>query len=191
VRPARDLLSLGHRRASGDLSRWDVDEIEAVAAALNSRPRKTLGGCKAVPHRRDTGSGACDADEPVPEFQRCRFGNERCGSVSVDDAAHGRHISAVSTWHSATGRTLMHVFVTGTSGYIGDAAATRLLRAGHTVTGLTRDVATAVDLARLGIQPVVGTLDDAALLTEDARRACAVVNAADWIRTNADGLACR
>ncbi|TQM78210.1 IS30 family transposase [Saccharothrix saharensis] len=26
-----------------DLSRWDVDEIEAVAAALNSRPRKTLG----------------------------------------------------------------------------------------------------------------------------------------------------
>ncbi|MFC6094972.1 transposase, partial [Saccharothrix lopnurensis] len=25
-----------------DLSRWDVDEIEAVAAALNSRPRKTL-----------------------------------------------------------------------------------------------------------------------------------------------------
>ena len=26
-----------------DLSRWDVEEIEAVAAALNSRPRKTLG----------------------------------------------------------------------------------------------------------------------------------------------------
>lgn len=26
-----------------DLSRWDADEIEAVARALNSRPRKTLG----------------------------------------------------------------------------------------------------------------------------------------------------
>jgi IS30 family transposase len=26
-----------------DLSRWDADEIEAVATALNSRPRKTLG----------------------------------------------------------------------------------------------------------------------------------------------------
>jgi IS30 family transposase len=26
-----------------DLSRWDTDEIEAVAATLNSRPRKTLG----------------------------------------------------------------------------------------------------------------------------------------------------
>jgi IS30 family transposase len=25
-----------------DLSRWDTNEIEAVAAALNSRPRKTL-----------------------------------------------------------------------------------------------------------------------------------------------------
>ncbi|WP_143532702.1 NAD-dependent epimerase/dehydratase family protein [Saccharothrix sp. ALI-22-I] len=35
----------------------------------------------------------------------------------------------------------MHVFVTGASGYIGGAVATRLLRAGHTVTGLTRDVA--------------------------------------------------
>jgi IS30 family transposase len=26
-----------------DLSRWDRDELDAVAAALNSRPRKTLG----------------------------------------------------------------------------------------------------------------------------------------------------
>jgi IS30 family transposase len=26
-----------------DLSRWDIDQIEAVAVALNSRPRKTLG----------------------------------------------------------------------------------------------------------------------------------------------------
>ncbi len=26
-----------------DLSRWSADELEAVAAALNSRPRKTLG----------------------------------------------------------------------------------------------------------------------------------------------------
>ena len=26
-----------------DLSRWDADEIKAVAAALNGRPRKTLG----------------------------------------------------------------------------------------------------------------------------------------------------
>jgi nucleoside-diphosphate-sugar epimerase len=73
----------------------------------------------------------------------------------------------------------MHVFVTGASGYIGGAVATRLLRDGHTVTGLTRDPAVAGDLARLGIQPAVGSLDDAATLTEHARHADAVVNAAD------------
>ncbi|MBB2915296.1 nucleoside-diphosphate-sugar epimerase [Streptosporangium becharense] len=69
--------------------------------------------------------------------------------------------------------------VTGASGYIGGAVATRLLRAGHTVTGLTRDATRAGDLARLGIQPVVGSLDDASTLTEHAGRADAVVNAAD------------
>jgi IS30 family transposase len=26
-----------------DLARWDAEQIDAVAAALNSRPRKTLG----------------------------------------------------------------------------------------------------------------------------------------------------
>jgi nucleoside-diphosphate-sugar epimerase len=73
----------------------------------------------------------------------------------------------------------MHVFVTGASGYIGGAVATRLLEAGHTVTGLTRDAATADGLARLGVQPVVGDLNDAGTLAEQAGRADAVVNAAD------------
>jgi nucleoside-diphosphate-sugar epimerase len=73
----------------------------------------------------------------------------------------------------------MHVFVTGASGYIGGTVASRLVQAGHTVTGLTRDAARTDDLARLGIQPVVGTLDDTAVLTEHACRADAVVNAAD------------
>ncbi|NJP91759.1 NAD-dependent epimerase/dehydratase family protein [Nonomuraea sp. FMUSA5-5] len=73
----------------------------------------------------------------------------------------------------------MHVFVTGASGYIGGAVATRLLQAGHTVTGLTRDAAHAHALTRLGVQPVIGSLDDAALLAQHARHADAVVNAAD------------
>ncbi|MEO3801609.1 NAD-dependent epimerase/dehydratase family protein [Nonomuraea sp. B1E8] len=73
----------------------------------------------------------------------------------------------------------MHVFVTGASGYIGGTVATRFLRAGHTVTGLTRNAAKAGDLARLGIQPVVGSLDDAGILTKHAGRADAVINAAD------------
>ena len=73
----------------------------------------------------------------------------------------------------------MHVFVTGASGYIGSTVAARLVSAGHTVTGLTRSASKAEVLARSGIRPVVGTLDDAALLTENADRADAVVNAAD------------
>jgi nucleoside-diphosphate-sugar epimerase len=73
----------------------------------------------------------------------------------------------------------MHVFVTGAGGYIGGTVASRLVQAGHAVTGLTRDAAKAADLARLGIQPVMGTLDDTAVLTEHTGPADAVVNAAD------------
>jgi nucleoside-diphosphate-sugar epimerase len=73
----------------------------------------------------------------------------------------------------------MHVFVTGASGYIGGTVATRLVRAGHTVTGLTRDRTKAEALARIGVRPVVGLLDDPDVLTDQARRADAVINAAD------------
>ncbi|MGP4101013.1 NAD-dependent epimerase/dehydratase family protein [Nonomuraea sp. KM90] len=73
----------------------------------------------------------------------------------------------------------MNVFVTGASGLIGGTVAMRLLAAGHTVTGLTRDHTKAAALAGLGIEPVVGTLDDAGVLAGQAARADAVVNAAD------------
>lgn len=73
----------------------------------------------------------------------------------------------------------MQVFVTGASGYIGGSVAVRLLAQGHRVTGLVRGAAKAEGLRRLGIEPVIGTLDDAALLTQAARQADAVVNAAD------------
>ena len=72
----------------------------------------------------------------------------------------------------------MHVFITGASGYIGGAVALRLLAAGHRVAGLVRGEDKAAALARLGIAPVVGDLDDADLLMREARRADAVVNAA-------------
>ncbi|MGV9848564.1 NAD-dependent epimerase/dehydratase family protein [Streptomyces sp. NPDC003442] len=73
----------------------------------------------------------------------------------------------------------MHVFLTGASGYIGGTVAVRLRQAGHHISGLTRDPAKAGQLTRLGIEPVVGSLDDADLLAERARGADAVVNAAD------------
>jgi nucleoside-diphosphate-sugar epimerase len=72
----------------------------------------------------------------------------------------------------------MNVFVTGAGGYIGGSVAMALLAAGHRVRGLTRSAASAERLAKGGIDPVVGTLDDADVLTRAARAADAVVNAA-------------
>ncbi|UED84505.1 NAD-dependent epimerase/dehydratase family protein [Streptomyces profundus] len=73
----------------------------------------------------------------------------------------------------------MRVLVTGATGFIGGSIAVRLHDAGHRVSGLTRDPAKAERLAALGVEPVVGGLDDAEALTGLATAADAVVNAAD------------
>lgn len=71
----------------------------------------------------------------------------------------------------------MNIFITGATGFIGGTIAAKLHEAGHQIRGLVRgDKAEA--LAARGITPVPGTLDDAALLTEEARKADAVINAA-------------
>ena len=72
----------------------------------------------------------------------------------------------------------MHVFVTGATGYIGGSVAARLLEAGHRVRGLVRRGDKAESLAKLGIEPVVGSLDDADLLRREARSGDGVINAA-------------
>jgi len=72
----------------------------------------------------------------------------------------------------------MNIFVTGAAGYIGGSVAMALLAAGHRVRGLTRGAAHAERLAACGIEPVVGALDDADLLTREARAADGVINAA-------------
>jgi nucleoside-diphosphate-sugar epimerase len=72
----------------------------------------------------------------------------------------------------------MNVFVTGAAGFIGGSIATGLIKAGHRVTGLVRNAAQADELRALGITPVIGTLDDSALLGDQARAADAVINAA-------------
>ena len=62
----------------------------------------------------------------------------------------------------------MNVFVTGAAGFIGGSIA----------TGLVRSAEQADELRALGITLVIGTLDDSALLADQALAADAVINAA-------------
>ena len=73
----------------------------------------------------------------------------------------------------------MKVLVTGASGYIGGSVASALLGAGHRVLGLVRSDERAAEVQGRGIEPLIGTLDDAGLLAEAARDADAVINAAN------------
>ncbi|MEH2539240.1 MULTISPECIES: NAD-dependent epimerase/dehydratase family protein [unclassified Bradyrhizobium] len=73
----------------------------------------------------------------------------------------------------------MKIFVTGASGYIGGSVATLLATQGHQVRGLVRSASKVDGVRTKGITPVVGTLDEAALLTAEAKAADAVINAAD------------
>ena len=72
----------------------------------------------------------------------------------------------------------MKIFCTGASGYIGGSVAAHLATAGHEVTGLVRSADKADAVRALGIEPVMGTLDDAQTLARAAEAADVVVNAA-------------
>ena len=72
----------------------------------------------------------------------------------------------------------MKIFCTGASGYIGGSVAKYFVATGHQVTGLVRSQEKADGVRAIGITPVMGTLDDAAILAEAAQAADAVVNAA-------------
>ncbi|MFM0529664.1 NAD-dependent epimerase/dehydratase family protein (plasmid) [Paraburkholderia strydomiana] len=72
----------------------------------------------------------------------------------------------------------MKIFITGAGGFIGGSIAAHLVRAGHQVRGLIRKPEHRDELKRLGIEPVIGTLDDRALLVAEAQAADAVINAA-------------
>ncbi|MNR83729.1 hypothetical protein D3C72_145140 [compost metagenome] len=72
----------------------------------------------------------------------------------------------------------MKIFITGAAGYIGGSVAARLLQEGYTVRGLVRTPEQAERVKQLGIEPVIGTLEDVAILAHEAQQADAVINAA-------------
>src|SRR5215831_7227813 len=72
----------------------------------------------------------------------------------------------------------MRIFLTGANGFIGGAVALALIAAGHSVRGLVRNKAKAELVATYGVEAVVGSLDDTAVLQTEARAADAVINAA-------------
>lgn len=73
----------------------------------------------------------------------------------------------------------MTIFITGASGFVGGTVARRLLAAGHSVRGLIRDASKAESLKALGIEPVIGSLEDSSLLTREAQQSEGVIHAAD------------
>jgi nucleoside-diphosphate-sugar epimerase len=72
----------------------------------------------------------------------------------------------------------MKIFVTGASGYIGGSVAAHLAGAGHQVSGLVRSAEKADAVRAFGIEPVMGTLDNAQTLASAAKAADVVINAA-------------
>ncbi len=72
----------------------------------------------------------------------------------------------------------MNLFITGASGYIGGSVAWALRERGVHIRGLTRTADSAERLRHIGIDPVIGSLDDAALLAREAAAADGVINAA-------------
>lgn len=70
------------------------------------------------------------------------------------------------------------IFLTGATGYIGGSIAEKLVANGTRVRGLVRSKANAALLSALGVEPVIGDLNDTALLIREARLADGVINAA-------------
>jgi len=73
----------------------------------------------------------------------------------------------------------MSIFITDASGFVGGTVARRLLAAGYSVRGLIRDASKAERLKALGIEPVIGSLEDRSLLTREAQSSEGVIHAAD------------
>ncbi|QWF20795.1 NAD-dependent epimerase/dehydratase family protein [Nocardioides sp. LMS-CY] len=69
----------------------------------------------------------------------------------------------------------MHVFLTGSTGYIGSAVLTALLEAGHTVTALVRNEDAAASVGRRGATALIGDMRSHDIVGRAASRVDAVI----------------
>ncbi|EME82709.1 uncharacterized protein MYCFIDRAFT_87637 [Pseudocercospora fijiensis CIRAD86] len=72
----------------------------------------------------------------------------------------------------------MHIFVTGASGFVGQATLAELTAHGHEVSGLARNDASADKLAQQGAKVVRGGLEDLEVIKKAAQASDAVVHLA-------------
>lgn len=90
---------------------------------------------------------------------------------------------AMSVTDIELGEFIVHVFITGASGWIGSAVVDELLKSGHAVTGLARSDASAAALEAKGAGVRLGNLDDLDAIRDGAENADAVIHLAnkhDW-----------